>query len=82
MRSGRECRRLRSALRLLERPLVRVASLAAAVVLVMGALIVLAVPNSPEQLQGAAIGFADAAALVVLFGVILVGALFYWRGRQ
>lgn len=69
-------------LRLVERPLARIAALAAGVVLVLGALIVLAVPDAAEPLQGAAIGFDDAAALVVLFGVVIVGALFYWRGRQ
>lgn len=69
-------------LRVIERPLVRVASLAAAVVLVLGALIVLAVPDSAEPLQGVAIGSGDAAALVVLLGVAAVGAIFYWRSRQ
>ncbi len=69
-------------LRLIERPLVRVASLAAAVVLVLGALLVLAVPEDPERLEGAAIGSADAAALVVLVGVAAVGAVYFWRNRQ
>lgn len=69
-------------LRLMDRPLVRVTSLAAAVVLVLGALIVLAVPNTAEQLQGAAIAIDDAAALVVLAVVAVVGAIFYWRSRS
>jgi hypothetical protein len=69
-------------LRLIERPLMRIASLAAAVVLVLGALLVLAVPDTQEQLQGAAIGFDDVAALTVLIGVAAVGAFFYWRVRR
>ena len=69
-------------LRLIERPLMRIASLAAAVVLVLGALLVLAVPDTQEQLQGAAIGFDDVAALTVLIGVVAVGAFFYWRVRR
>ena len=69
-------------LRLIERPLMHIASLAAAVVLVLGALLVLAVPDTQEQLQGAAIGFDDVAALTVLIGVVAVGAFFYWRVRR
>ncbi len=69
-------------LRLLDRPLMRLAVAAAAVVLVLGAVIVLAVPDSSEQLQGAAIAFDDLAAVLVLVGVAGVGAFVYWRGRH
>src|SRR5690348_1127630 len=42
-------------LRLLDRPLVRLVAVAAAVVLILGAVVVLAMPESPRELQGAAI---------------------------
>ncbi|MEP7292094.1 MAG: hypothetical protein ABI835_09930 [Chloroflexota bacterium] len=69
-------------LRLLDRPVVRLASLAAAVVLVLGALIVLAVPETTPQLQGMALPLDDAAAIFVLAGVAGVGAVVYWRSRR
>ncbi len=69
-------------LRLVDRPLVRLAGLAAAVVLVLGALLVLAVPDSNQPLQGMAIGMSDGAAIFVLLGVAVVGMLFYWRTRR
>lgn len=69
-------------LRLVERPLVRLAGLAAAVVLVLGALIVLAVPDSNQPLQGMAIGMSDGAAIFVLLGVAVAASLFYWRSRR
>lgn len=69
-------------LRLLDRPWVRTAALAAALVLVLAALIVLAVPETPEQLEGAAIGIDDGAALIVLLAVAAGGAAFYWRTRR
>ncbi len=69
-------------LRLLERPLVRLAALAAAVVLVLASLLVLVVPDTPDPLQGTAIGVDDGVALVVLVGVAAVGAVVYWRGRR
>ncbi len=72
----------RPTLRLVDRPLVRLAGLAAAVVLVLGALLVLAVPDSSQPLQGMAIGMSDGAAIVVLLGVAAVGALVYWRSRR
>lgn len=69
-------------MRVLERPALRVAALAAAVVLVLGALIVLAVPESTPELQGAAVALDDAAAILVLIGVAVAGAVVYWRDRQ
>jgi hypothetical protein len=69
-------------LRLIDRPLVRLAALAAAVVLVLGAIVVLAVPDAPDQLQGAAIGLNDGLALLVLVGVAAGGAFVYWRSRR
>lgn len=69
-------------LRLLDQPAVRVLALAAAVVLVLGAVLVLAVPESPQPLQGAAINLDDAAALIVLVGVIGAAAVVYWRRRR
>lgn len=69
-------------LRLLDRPVVRLVSMAAAVVLVLGALVVLAVPESDPQLQATAIPLDDAAAVLVLLGVAAVGAAVYWRGRR
>jgi hypothetical protein len=69
-------------LRLIDRPLVRLAGLAAAVVLVLGAIVVLAVPDAPDQLQGAAIGLNDGLALLVLVGVAAGGMFFYWRSRR
>ncbi len=72
----------RPALRLVDRPLVRFASLAAAVVLVLGALLVLAVPDANQPLQGTAIGMSDGTAIFVLLSVAVVGTLFYWRNRR
>ena len=69
-------------LRLMDRPVVRLASMAAAVVLVLGALVVLAVPESNPQLQGAAVPLDDAAAVLVLLGVATVTGFIYWRGRR
>jgi hypothetical protein len=69
-----------SPLRRLDRPLVRVASMAAAVVVILGALLVLAVPDSAAQLEGTAIGLDDATAVLVLVGVI--GVFVYWRNRR
>ena len=69
-------------LRLVDRPLVRLAALAAAVVLILGAIIVLAMPESPRELQGAAIGLNHGAALAVLVGVVAAGAYFYGRSRR
>jgi hypothetical protein len=61
---------------------VRLAGLAAAVVLVLGALLVLAVPDSNQPLQGMAIGMSDGAAIFVLLGVAAAGTLFYLRTRR
>ncbi len=69
-------------LRLVDRPSVRLAGLAAAVVLVLGALLVLAVPDSNQPLQAMAIGMSDGAAIIVLLGVAAAAALFYWRSRR
>ena len=69
-------------LRLVDRPQVRLASLAAAVVLILGAVVVLAIPESPRELQGAAIGLNHGAALAVLVGVVVAGAYFYGRSRR
>ncbi len=69
-------------LRLVDRPLVRLAALAAAVVLILGAVVVLAMPESPRELQGAAIGLNHSAALIVLVGVVAAGAYFYGRSRR
>jgi hypothetical protein len=69
-------------LRLVDRPLVRLAALAAAVVLILGAVIVLAMPESTSELQGAAIGMNHGVALLVLAGVVVVGAYFYGRNRR
>ena len=68
-------------LRLLDRPLVRV-GLAAAVVLVLGAMLLLMTPDSPEALQGTAIGLNHAAALFVLGGVLVAGTVLAWRNRR
>ena len=43
-------------LRLVDRPLVRLAALAAAVVLILGAIIVLAVPESPRRYRARQLG--------------------------
>lgn len=69
-------------LRLMDRPLARVLALAAAVVLILGALVVLAMPESPRELQGAAIGLNHGVALIVLVVVVVVGAYFYGRSRR
>lgn len=69
-------------LRLVDRPLVRLAALAAAVVLVLGAIVVLAVPPASSQIQGTAIGMDRGVALLVLAGVAAVGGFFYWRNRR
>ncbi|MEO8398054.1 MAG: hypothetical protein ABI700_33980 [Chloroflexota bacterium] len=69
-------------LRLVDRPLVRLAAMAAAVVLILGAVVVLAMPESPRALQGAAIGMNHGAALLVLAGVIVTGAYIYGRNRR
>ncbi len=70
------------ALRLVERPVMRFAGLAAAIVLVLGALAVLAVPDASQPLQGMAIGMSDSAAIVILLGVAVGALLFYWRTRR
>lgn|GEM_PF-4429369 len=70
------------ALRLLDRPAVRVLTMAAAVVLVLASLVVLSVPETTPALQGTAIPLDDAAAILVLLGVVAVGAIVYWRGRR
>ncbi len=69
-------------LRLVDRPLVRLAAMAAAVVLILGAVVVLAMPEPPRELQGAAIGMNHGAALLVLAGVIVAGAYVYGRNRH
>jgi hypothetical protein len=69
-------------LRLVDRPLVRLAALAAAVVLILGAVVVLAMPESPRELQGTAIGMNHGVALLVLAGVVVAGAYFYGRSRR
>ncbi len=69
-------------LRLLDRPLVRLAALAAAVVLILAALVVLAVPETPMPLQGAAIDVDDGVALLVLVAVAAGSTFFYWRSRR
>jgi hypothetical protein len=69
-------------LRLVDRPLVRLAALAAAVVLILGAVVVLAMPETPRELQGTAIGINHGAALLVLAGVLVAGAYFYGRNRR
>lgn len=70
------------ALRLLDRPAVRLLSMAAAVVLILASLVVLSVPETTPALQGAAVPLDDAAALLVLLGVVAVGAIVYWRDRR
>ena len=68
-------------LRLLERPAVRLVGMAAGVVLILGSLLVLALPDANEPPLGMAVGAGDVAALVVLAAV--VGAAFlYWRSRR
>lgn len=71
-----------STLRLLDRPLVRLVSMAAAVVLILAALVVLSVPETTPALQGTAVALDDAAAMLVLVGVVAVGVLVYWRDRR
>lgn len=71
-----------STLRLVDRPIARVVGLAAAIVLILAAVLVLAVPNSDQPLQGTAIGLSDGLAILVLLGVALAAALFYWRSRH
>jgi hypothetical protein len=73
---------VQATLRLADRPLVRLAALAAAVVLIFGAVVVLAMPESPNELQGAAIGMNHGVALLVLAGVVVAGAYFYGRSRR
>jgi hypothetical protein len=68
-------------LRLLERPLVRLAALAAAVVLVLASLLVLVVPDAPDPLQGTAFGMDDGLAVIVLVGVAAVAGFVFWRRR-
>jgi hypothetical protein len=67
-------------LRLLERPLVRLTALAAAVVLVLASLVVLAAPDAADPLQGTAVGMDDGVAVLVLVGVAVAGFVF-WRRR-
>lgn len=69
-------------LRLLDRPVVRLVSMAAAVVLILASLVVLSVPETTPALQGTAVALDDAAAVLVLVGVVVVGALVYWRDRR
>lgn len=69
-------------LRLMDRPVVRVLSMAAAVVLILASVMVLSVPETAPELQGAAIPLDDAAAVLVLVGVVAVGAFVYWRDRR
>jgi hypothetical protein len=69
------------ALRLVERPLMRLAALAAAVVLVLASVVVLVTPDMSDPLQGTAIGMDDGLAVVVLLGVAAAGAFFYIRRR-
>lgn len=68
-------------LRLLERPLVRLAALAAAVVLVLASLLVLVVPDGTDGLQGTALGMDDGVAVVVLVAVAAVAGFVFWRRR-
>ena len=67
---------------LLDRPIMRLAALAAAVVIVLAAVVVLAVPDQANQLHGTAIGLHNAAAILALLGVAAVGAIVYWRNRR
>lgn len=69
------------ALRLLERPAARLASLAATVVLVLGALLILSAPDASPDLQGAAFAADDAVAVLMLIGAAAVGFA-YWRARR
>ncbi len=69
-------------LRLLDRPILRIAGLAAAVVLVLGAVLVLSVPDSSQPLQGMAFGVSDGVALLVLAGVTVVAAVYNRRKRH
>lgn len=69
-------------LRLMDRPVVRVLSMAAAVVLILASIMVLSVPETAPELQGAAVPLDDAAAVLVLLGVVAVGAFVYWRDRR
>jgi len=69
------------ALSLLERPVARLASLAATVVLVLGALLILAAPDASPDLQGAAFAADDAVAVLMLVGAVVVGFA-YWRARR
>lgn len=69
-------------LRLMDRPVVRLLSMAAAVVLILASLMVLTVPETTPELQAAAIPLDDAAAVLVLVGVAAVGAFVYWRDRR
>jgi hypothetical protein len=61
--------------------LVRLAALAAAVVLVLASLLVLVVPDSPDSLQGTALGMDDGIAVVVLVAVAAVAGFVFWRRR-
>lgn len=68
-------------LRLLDHPALRLVGMAAGVVLILGALLVLTLPESSESLLGVAVGADRVAVVVVLVGV--VGAAFaYWRSRR
>lgn len=68
-------------LRLLERPHMRLAAIAAAVVLVLASVVVLVTPDASDPLQGTAMGIADGVAVIVLLGVAAVAGFVFWRRR-
>ena len=69
-------------LRLVDQPLVRVLAMAAAVVLILGVIVLLAVPSSSSQLRGTAINPGNAAVILLVLGIGAIGAFLYLRSHR